>query len=95
MQRARDIELNFPIKDTASAALMLVKADCLYKAGIINKAEKRRVHSRARTFLDNAPPKLQAVASDVARVVVVKSGTRQKLALGLLRGRPGQPPRRL
>ena len=54
MQPARDIELNFPIKDAASAALMLVKADCLHKAGIINEVEKRCVHSRARTFLENA-----------------------------------------
>jgi hypothetical protein len=54
MRCARDIELNFPIKDAASAALMVVKADCLHKAGIINEAEKRCVHSRARTFLDSA-----------------------------------------
>jgi hypothetical protein len=33
MQRAWDIELIFPIKDAASAALMLIKADCLDKAG--------------------------------------------------------------
>jgi hypothetical protein len=54
MQCERDIELNFPIKDAASASLMLVKADCLHKAGIINEAEKRCVYFRARTFLDNA-----------------------------------------
>jgi hypothetical protein len=50
----RDIELIFPIKDAASAALMSIKADCLHKAGIINEAEKQHVHSRARTFLDDA-----------------------------------------
>jgi hypothetical protein len=50
----RDIELIFPIKDVASAALMTIKADCLHKAGIINEAEKQHVHSRARTFLDDA-----------------------------------------
>jgi hypothetical protein len=33
---------------------MLIKADCLYTAGIINEAEKQYVHSRARTFLDHA-----------------------------------------
>ena len=54
MQRAWDIEVIFPIKDSASAALMLVKADCLHTAGIINEAEKQYVHSRARTFLDDA-----------------------------------------
>jgi hypothetical protein len=33
---------------------MLIKADCLHTAGIINKAEKQYVHSRARAFLDDA-----------------------------------------
>jgi hypothetical protein len=51
MQCLRDIELKFPMKDATSASLMLIKADCLHKAGIINEAEKRYVHSRARTFL--------------------------------------------
>jgi hypothetical protein len=54
MQRAWDIELIFPIKDAASAALMLVKADCLHKAGIISEAEKQSVDSSARTFVDDA-----------------------------------------
>jgi hypothetical protein len=57
MQRARDIEVIFPIKDAASAALMLIKADCLHTAGIINEAEKQYVHFRARTFLDGATRK--------------------------------------
>jgi hypothetical protein len=52
MQGGRDIKVIFPIKDAASAALMLVKADCLYKAGIINDFEKHYVDFRARTFLD-------------------------------------------
>jgi hypothetical protein len=54
MQRVGDSQLIFPIKDAASAALMIIKADCLHKAGIINEAEKQYVHSRARTFLDDA-----------------------------------------
>ena len=54
MQRAWDIELIFPIKDAASAALMLIKADCLHTAGIISEAEKQWVYSRACTFLDDA-----------------------------------------
>jgi hypothetical protein len=53
LQCGRDSELIFPIKDAASAALMLIKADCLHKAGIIGEAEKQYVHSRARTFLDD------------------------------------------
>jgi hypothetical protein len=32
---------------------MLIKADYLHMAGIINEAEKQYVHSRARTFLDD------------------------------------------
>jgi hypothetical protein len=54
MKPAWDVELIFPIKDAASAALMLIKADCLHKAGIISQAKKQLVHSRARTFLDDA-----------------------------------------
>jgi hypothetical protein len=53
LQCGRDSELIFPIKDAASAALMLIKADCLHTAGIIGKAENQYVHSRARTFLDD------------------------------------------
>jgi hypothetical protein len=51
MQRAWDIELIFPIKDAASAALMVIKADCLHNAGVISDGEKQWVHSRARPFL--------------------------------------------
>jgi len=54
MQPARDMELIFPITDAISAALMLIKADCLHKAGIIDEAEKQWVNSKARTFLDDA-----------------------------------------
>jgi hypothetical protein len=60
MHRGRDSELIFPIKDAASAALMLIKADCLHTAGIINEAEKQYVHSRA-TLLDDATLKDAAV----------------------------------
>jgi len=55
MHRAWDIELIFPIRDAASAALMLIKANCLDKAGIISEAEKQWVQSRARSFLTDAP----------------------------------------
>src|SRR6516165_5909760 len=51
MQRAWDIELIFPIKDAASAALMVIKADCLHNAGVISDGEKQWVYSRARPFL--------------------------------------------
>jgi hypothetical protein len=51
MQRAWDIELIFPIKDAASAALMVIKADCLHNAGVISDGEKQWVQSRAHPFL--------------------------------------------
>ena len=54
MQHAWDIELIFPIKDAASAALMVIKADCLHNAGVISDGEKQWVHSRVRTFLADA-----------------------------------------
>ena len=54
IMRAWDSELIFPIKDAASAALMVIKADCLHKAGVISEGEKQWVDSRARTFLDDA-----------------------------------------
>jgi len=54
MQRAPDREAIFPINDRASAALMAMKADCLYKAGIISKREKQWVDCRVRLFLDDA-----------------------------------------
>jgi hypothetical protein len=53
MQRVRDREQIFPVKDAASAALMLVKADCLHKAGVITEEDRQWVYSRARAFLDD------------------------------------------
>ena len=49
MERAS--ALMFPIKDAASAALMVIKADCLHNASVISDGEKQWVHSRARPFL--------------------------------------------
>ncbi len=57
MQRAWDMELIFPIKDAASAGLMVIKAACLHNAGVISDAEKQWVHSRARPYLPNGPLK--------------------------------------
>jgi hypothetical protein len=74
MQRGRDSELIFPIKDAASAALMLIKADCLLTAGVINEAEKQYVHSRARTFLDDATLKEAFVTSN-ADLYAVTAGS--------------------
>jgi hypothetical protein len=54
MQRGWHIEALFPVKDAASAALMAVKADCLYRARVINEQEKQWVYTRARIFLDDA-----------------------------------------
>jgi hypothetical protein len=46
MQRTPNLEEIFPIRDASSAALMAIKADCLYRAGIITRREKRWVDSR-------------------------------------------------
>jgi hypothetical protein len=62
MQRVRDIELIFPIKGAPSAALMIIKADVLHKAGIINEAEKQWVNSKARAFLNDTTLKDAAVS---------------------------------
>jgi hypothetical protein len=44
---------------------MLIKADCLHKAGIINEAENQWVNSKARTFLDDTTLKDAAwIAAD-------------------------------
>jgi|GraSoiStandDraft_45_1057281.scaffolds.fasta_scaffold1076030_2 hypothetical protein len=64
MQRAGESELIFPIKDAASAALMVIKADCLRRAGIINEAERQHVHSRARTFLDDSTLTIPALLNN-------------------------------
>jgi hypothetical protein len=78
MQRAWDIELIFPIKDAASAALMVIKADCLHNAGVISDGEKQWVYSRARPFL------IDGTLED-ARYVTV---TRGLGAAGLYRWQP-------
>ena len=54
MGRAVDMEVIFPVKDAASAALMAIKADYLHKAGIISEQEKQWVDHRVHTFLDDA-----------------------------------------
>jgi hypothetical protein len=48
------MEVIFPIKDAASAALMAVKADSLHRAGVISEQQKQSVDSKIRTFLDPA-----------------------------------------
>jgi hypothetical protein len=49
---ALDLAAIFPIKDQESACLMSVKAECLYKAGVLSEAEMQTVHDRA-----SMPPK--------------------------------------
>jgi hypothetical protein len=87
MQRTPDIELTFPIKDAASPALMVVKADCLRKAGIINEADKRGVYSRARTFLDNATLK-DAALSHLIKTSAATSRRHRGGACGARLARP-------
>ena len=54
MGKGLELDLLFPIKDTASASLMLVKAKCLLDAKVIGPAEaalvSRRAHAMLRSF---------------------------------------------
>jgi len=69
MQDILNIPVIFPIKDTASATLMLIKAECLHKAGVISEGEKQGLESRARIFLNAATLSLSALLSkDEARL---------------------------
>jgi hypothetical protein len=69
MQDILNIPLIFPIKDTASATLMLIKAECLQKAGVISEGKKQWVESRARIFLKRCDPQPERIAQqDEARV---------------------------
>ena len=47
MRRDLNMDLIFPIRDEPSAWLMSLKADCLYKAGVLSESEKQAVHERA------------------------------------------------
>jgi hypothetical protein len=69
MQDILNIPLIFPINDTASAILMLIKAECLHKAGVISEGEKQWVESRARIFLNATTLSLSALLNkDEARL---------------------------
>ena len=46
-----DLDLIFPIRDVASAELMLLKATCLWNAGIIDDRQRKLVQQRAARFL--------------------------------------------
>jgi hypothetical protein len=46
-----DLGLLFPIRDGASAELMVFKAACLWNAGIIDDRQRQLVDQRARRFL--------------------------------------------
>jgi hypothetical protein len=48
MRRDLNMELIFPIRDEPSAWLMSLKAECLYKAGVLSESEKQAVHERAK-----------------------------------------------
>jgi hypothetical protein len=52
MAQHLDLERIFPIKDEASARLLMLKADCLRAAGVINESECQTVIARARAVLD-------------------------------------------
>jgi hypothetical protein len=46
-----DLDLIFPIRDVASAELMLLKATCLWNAGIIDDRQRKLVQQQAARFL--------------------------------------------
>jgi hypothetical protein len=47
----------FPIKDAASARLMLAKAECMYHAGLIDAQEMQEVASLAAATLGHDLPR--------------------------------------
>jgi len=55
-----DLNLIFPIRDVPSADLMVLKANCLWNAGIIDDRQRELVHYRAEqaqhALLQNARP---------------------------------------
>ena len=51
MDRQSDMAHLFPMRDEASARLMMVKAECLYSAGIISEAEKLSVFDEAKDLI--------------------------------------------
>jgi hypothetical protein len=51
MDCQRDKAQLFPMRDEASAQLMMVKAECLYSAGIISDAEKLSVFDEAKNLI--------------------------------------------
>jgi hypothetical protein len=55
MRHELDIDLIFPIKDEISAALMCLKAELLFEAGIIDADEMSAVIERAAAVLDQLP----------------------------------------
>jgi hypothetical protein len=46
-----DLDLTFPIRDVQSADLMMLKATCLWNAGIIDDRQRELVHQWAERFL--------------------------------------------
>jgi hypothetical protein len=55
MRHELNIDLTFPIKDEISAALMCLKAELLFEAGIIDTDEMSAVIERAAAVLDQLP----------------------------------------
>ena len=46
----------FPIDDEASARFMLVKADCLHSAGVVDDGDRRDVMALAARYLPERQP---------------------------------------
>ena len=52
---AFNLHLIFPIRDVTSADLMVLKARCLWDAGVIDDRQRKLVHHRAARFLQLTP----------------------------------------
>ena len=53
MNWSLDMQLIFPIRDRPSALFMEVKADCLFKAGIIDDRERQWVRAKVNAVTEN------------------------------------------
>ena len=63
---AFDLDLIFPIRNVASADLMMLKATCLWNAGIIDVRQRKLVQQRAARFLQG-----NAIANGNPRTVEI------------------------
>ena len=69
----------FPMRDAASAQLMRLKADCLFRAGTINATERCEVYLRSVALLELSAQALPAEASLVPAWMQTETAREPKL----------------